>query len=240
MKKVSLVVFDMAGTTIKDEKEVENCFAKACVLSGLEVSEERILALQGYAKREVFTLLWTEIIRNNPEDLLKKIDQSYSLFCKILESHYEYQPIFPTDYCLETFEWLKENNIKIALTTGFYRKVADIILGKLGWLTGLDKEYYNASGNGIIDFSITPTETGLGRPHPEMINKSMHKFGITNSKTVINLGDTPVDLQFGYNANVLLSLGITNGTHTREQLVVEKNDGLLANLSELRSIIENL
>ena len=68
----------------------------------------------------------------------------------------------------------------------------------------------------------------------------MHKFGITNSKTVINLGDTPVDLKFGYNANVLLSLGITNGTHTREQLEVEKNDGLLANLSELKSIIENL
>lgn len=240
MKNISLVVFDMAGTTLKDEKDVEKCFAQACIISELDVSDERILAMQGFAKREVFSILWSEIIDNNPTELENKIDKSYALFCKILESHYETNKVIPAEYCLETFEWLRKNNVKIALTTGFYRKVADIILGKLGWLKGLDKEYYNASGRAIIDFSITPTETGLGRPHPEMINSTMQKFRITNSKTVINIGDTPVDLQFGFNANVALSLGITNGTHTKEQLEKYKNDGLLNNLSELKAILENL
>ena len=240
MKKVSLVVFDMAGTTVKDEKEVENCFAQACVLSGLEVSQERILALQGYAKKEVFTLLWSEVIKNNPDDLIRKIDQSYDLFCKILEGHYENHAIFPTDYCLETFEWLRSKEIKIALTTGFYRKVANVILEKIGWLKGLNSEYYNASGKSIVDFSITPTEALLGRPNPEMIFLSMKKLGILDSKNVINIGDTPVDLKSGFNANVLLSLGITNGTHSKEQLAFEKNDGLLSNLSELKELINTL
>ncbi len=240
MRKVSLVVFDMAGTTIKDEKEVEKCFAQACLLSGLEVSGHRILAMQGYAKREVFSILWSEVLKGHLKELDNKVGSSYDLFCQILENHYEIHPVIATKYCIETFEWLRNNSIKIALTTGFYRKVADIILKKIGWLNGLNHQYYNEKGHSVIDFSITPTEAGFGRPHPEMINMAMKRFQISDSKNVINIGDTPVDLKFGYNANVLLSLGITNGTHTKEQLEVEKNDGLLGKLSELRAIIENL
>ena len=62
MSPIKLVVFDMAGTTVQDKKEVETCFARACEVTNLNVSEERILALQGYSKIEVFRLLWSEKI----------------------------------------------------------------------------------------------------------------------------------------------------------------------------------
>lgn len=60
---IKLVVLDMAGTTVQDHKEVETCFAKACQATQLEVSDERILALQGYSKIHVFKLLWGERLR---------------------------------------------------------------------------------------------------------------------------------------------------------------------------------
>jgi phosphonatase-like hydrolase len=229
MKPVELVVFDMAGTTIKDNKEVESCFAEACLDTGLDVSAERIQALQGYAKLEVFKTLFED-----------QVYFSYNTFKEILEDHYLASDILPTDFCLETFKWLKQQHIKIALTTGFYRKVANIILDKVGWLHELNENYLNENGQAIIDLSLTPDEVKKGRPAPDMILKAMETFGITDSKKVVKIGDTPVDLATGINSNCLLSMAVCNGTHSRNELAVFKNDGLLENLSELPFIIEQL
>ena len=228
----------MAGTTVRDQKEVETCFAEACKITDLEVNEERILALQGYSKIEVFRMLWNEKIGETHPDFAKNVQYSYENFTRILEEHYHSHAILPTDHCLEIFEYLRDENIKIALTTGFYRKVTNIILNKLGWLEGLNSEYFNASGKGIIDLSIASDEVEKGRPQPDMILKAVKALGINDLKNVINIGDTPSDLQSGKSAGVALSLGICNGTHSRTQLEAYPNDGLLSNLSELKSILE--
>ncbi|MCU0326603.1 MAG: HAD hydrolase-like protein [Spirosomaceae bacterium] len=240
MTPIKLVVFDMAGTTVQDKKEVETCFAKACQHMNLNVNEERILALQGYSKIEVFRLLWDEKIGSEHPEYLENVEVSYDYFRMILEEHYEKNPILPTEGCLEIFEFLRANDIKIALTTGFYRKVVNIILGKLGWLTGLDNDYFNKSGDSIIDLSIASDEVPKGRPEPFMIQKAMNLFGITDAQQVINIGDTPSDLQSGISAGCRLSLGLTNGTHTYEQLKDYPNDGLLGSLQELKEIIRPL
>ena len=57
MSLIELVVFDMAGTTVQDHHEVEMCFIEAATKTGLTVSPERVLALQGYSKKYVFELL---------------------------------------------------------------------------------------------------------------------------------------------------------------------------------------
>ena len=135
MSSIELVVFDMAGTTVQDKKEVETCFAKACKETNLDVSEERILALQGYSKIEVFKLLWEERIGQTHPEYEENVVYSYDYFRMILEDHYKANNILPTEGCLETFAFLRENEIKIALTTGFYRKVTNIILEKLGFFS---------------------------------------------------------------------------------------------------------
>jgi phosphonatase-like hydrolase len=237
MKNIELVIFDMAGTTVKDQKEVETCFAQACKITELDVTEERILALQGYSKIEVFRMLWNEKIGDTHPDFAKNVQYSYENFTRILEEHYHSHNILPTDHCLEIFEFLRAHDIKIALTTGFYRKVTNIILNKLGWLEGLNSNYFDASGKGIIDLSIASDEVEKGRPQPDMILKAVKTIGITDLKNVINIGDTPSDLQSGKSAGVALSLGICNGTHSRTQLEGYPNDGLLADLSELKSYL---
>jgi len=66
-----------------------------------------------------------------------------------------------------------------------------------------------------------------------MIRAAMAYFGIDNPKNVVKIGDTPVDLLEGRNADCLMSLAVTNGTHTFEQLSVFDNDGLLKSLRYL-------
>lgn len=230
----------MAGTTVQDKKEVETCFARACAETGLQVSEERILALQGYSKIEVFKLLWDERIGQNHPEYDENVVYSYDYFRLILEDHYKASDIFPTDGCLEIFDFLRKNDVKIALTTGFYRKVTNIILEKLGWLDGLEFNYVNTTGKSVIDVSIASDEVSKGRPEPLMIQKAMKLIGVADPYEVINIGDTPSDLKSGLKAGCRLSLGVTNGTHTHEQLQFIQNNGLLTSLRELRPIIENI
>jgi len=238
MNKIKLVVFDMAGTTVRDNKEVETCFAQACSQTGLVVSEERILALQGYSKIEVFQMLWDEKIGKDHPEYEENVFVSYDTFREILENHYKTHEIIPTEGCLETFAYLRESGIKIALTTGFYRIVADIILKKLGWLEGLDENHFNMDGTAVIDLSLTPDDVIKGRPEPYMIKKAMEVFGIEDPWQVINVGDTPSDLESGKKAGCLLSLGVTNGTHSHDQLAAYPNDGLISSIAGIIEIVK--
>lgn len=240
MYPIKLVVFDMAGTTVQDKKEVETCFAQACEYVGLKVSAERILALQGYSKIEVFRMLWEEKSGKDHPEYQENVIYSYDYFRLILEDHYRKSEILPTEGCLEAFAFLRKHHIKIALTTGFYRNVTNIILDKLGWLDGLEYNYVNTSGRSVIDVSIASDEVPKGRPEPYMIQKAMKLMGISDPFEVINIGDTPSDLKSGVRAGCRLSLGVVNGTHTREQLTVIRNDGLLDSLKDLKDIIINL
>lgn len=240
MSKVKLVVFDMAGTTVKDNNEVLKCFLEAADSCGLKAAEEKINHMMGWTKKLVFQTLWKEQIGDEHPDYYEKVETSYSKFKEVLETYYKTHPVEATEECLETFSWLKSQGIKIALNTGFYREVTDIILNRLGWDIGLNSDYIGLEDS-IIQASITPSEIykNEGRPAPYMIQKAMYQLGINDSKTVICLGDTPADLESGKNANCLFSLGVSNGTHTKEQLEKYPNDGLLSSLAELKAIITN-
>ena len=240
MTRIKLVVLDMAGTTILDQHEVEMCFKKAAIQNGLHASDERILALQGYAKLQVFQILWTEQLGEHDSTIPAKAEKSYHDFKDILEAHYRTQPVLKTEGCQELFDYLHKNGIFIALTTGFYRTVANIILTKIGWGQSLNQNFINLRNSQGIHLSLTPDEAGKGRPDPAMIHLAMKKTGITDPRQVINVGDTPVDLAFGKNANIRLALGVSNGTHTRIQLEPFPNDGLLNRIDDLIAIIEEI
>ncbi|NJK36322.1 MAG: HAD hydrolase-like protein [Oscillatoriales cyanobacterium RM2_1_1] len=237
---IQLVVFDMAGTTVKDSNEVQGCFFAAAEATGLSAAPERIIAMMGWTKKLVFQTLWAEQIGLKHPDYPQNVEASYTKFKEVLENHYRTQPVEPTDGCLELFEWLKSQDIKIGLNTGFYREVTDIILERLGWYQDLDQNYVGSSSS-IIQVSVTPSEIyqNEGRPAPYMIQKAMYKLGIKNSQQVITIGDTPADIEAGTNAGCCLSLGVTNGTHTREQLEQYAHDGLINSINELKARIES-
>lgn len=239
MDKIKLVVFDMAGTTVKDEREVETCFFNAAKKSGLKTTRERIRELQGYPKKEVIRTLWKEAAGEDNPDLDQAVETTNHLFQAIIENHYRLNQVKPAEGAVDTFKWLRAEGVKIALTTGFYRKVADIILNRLGWNEGLDENHVGDETS-LIDLSLTPDEVGAGRPNPDMIFKAMDILGVDDPKHVVKVGDTPADLQAGKAAKCRFTFGVTNGTHSREQLMQYDNDGLLENLEQMRELLPAL
>ena len=235
--KIKLVAFDMAGTTVRDEHEVEHCFRQAALQTGLEMSEAEILAVQGWGKRFVFETYWERQLGQRDEHWLKQVENSFYTFTQILENHYLTQPIEPTEGALEVFAFLREQGIKIALTTGFYRKVSDIILERLGWLQGLNEQYIN-TGNAVIDCSITSDQVANGRPAPDMIFLAMQLLKIESAANVLSVGDTPSDIQAGHNAQLEHSLAVANGTHPAELLIPHQPTKMLGTLRDLILYLE--
>lgn len=230
---ISLAIFDMAGTTVRDQKEVENCFYEAAVQSELPASRQRINDMQGLPKKIVVQTLWGEAIGPDHPELPARVENTYALFCDILENHYRTAEVAPAPGAPETLRQLREEGVKIALTTGFYRKVTNIILQRLGWDADLDETYMAVGPKAVVDLSLTPDETERGRPYPDMIQAAMRRLGVADPQRVVNLGDTPSDLLSGQAAGVGLSLGVSNGTHSREALLAYPHHHLLANTGEL-------
>ncbi len=228
---IQLVVCDMAGTTIRDEHEVEQCFSIAANKTGLKMTDEEILAVQGWGKRHVFEVFWERQIGKENDSFMEKVENSYSVFARILEDYYTHHTVYPSEGAVELFAWLKAHQIPVALTTGFYRKVTNIILAKLDWLKGLNSQYIG-NGSSIIQASLASDEVDRGRPHPDMILKAMRLLSITQTSDVINIGDTPSDIESGKKAGCRFSFCVTNGTHSATQLLSSRPDKSFSSISE--------
>ena len=150
MPQIQLIVFDMAGTTVRDDNEVLHCFSEAAQKTGLVAAEDRVNAMMGLPKKVVFQTLWADQLGANHPDHGARVEASYDCFRQVLEHHYRTQPVEPTEGCVALFDWLRARGIAIALTTGFYREVTDIILGRLGWEAGRRDPVYGSACASVV------------------------------------------------------------------------------------------
>jgi phosphonatase-like hydrolase len=227
-----LVIFDMSGTTVVDRGAVKSCFHEAASEVGVELSPERLLALRGRSKREVFQTVIREQLGADHPEVPGRVEQAYATFRHHLEQHYTTEPVEPTDGCLDCFGSLHRQGIAIGLTTGFYREVTDIILSRLGWDKGLNSEHVG-SVDTLIQASVCSDDVSNGRPAPDMIHRAMALLQITDVRRTIKVGDTRADILAGKNAGCGLTLAVTNGSQSAEYLSECDNDGLLNSLGEL-------
>lgn len=91
----------------------------------------------------------------------------------------------------------------------------------------------------MIDYVISSDEVPAGRPFPYMIQNLMKIAGITDTKSVIKIGDTESDIHEGFNAGCLYSIAMTTGAFTRAQLKPHHPSFIFDHLQELVPIIEN-
>jgi phosphonatase-like hydrolase len=147
-------------------------------------------------------------------------------FMEELKYAYQTFPIKAQPGAEQLFETLKRQGVLVVLNTGFNAETAYYILKKLGWAIGRE-----------IDGVITATDVKNNRPQPDMILKAMEQFGIDNPKAVIKVGDSVVDIQEGQNAGCLLSIGITTGAQTREEMQKSNPDHIVDGLLEILPII---
>jgi phosphonatase-like hydrolase len=207
MRAIDLVVFDMAGTTVEDGGQVGDAFRGALAERGMALDDEALRAWRGASKREVLRHFVEEQFGRDDADNDRRIELAYAAFRRHLERNYAERGVRAVAGAEGTFAWLRERGIGVALTTGFYRQVTEIILRALGWQPG-----------GIIDVSVCSDEVARGRPAPYMIFRAMEATGVVDVRRVIKVGDTALDLQAGTNAGVRGVVGVLSGSQTVDQL----------------------
>ncbi len=226
MGSVDLVVFDMAGTTIEDHGEVLTAFKSALKKNQISISDDFLQKWRGASKKEVLRQCIEGQFGKESPDNFKRIDQAYGDFRFFLEDLYERQGIQPIHGAVETFKWLRGHDIRIALTTGFYRKIADRILQQVGW---------NA---GVVDANICSDEVPQGRPAPYLIFRAMEATRTAETHRVVNVGDTTLDLLSAVNAGVRGNVGVLTGTQTLLHLGKVRHTHILPSVAELPELME--
>lgn len=222
---VRLAVFDIAGTTVADDHAVADAFSKAFQSYGFDgVVEEDVKPLMGYQKPVAICMVLDKLGVEWDDEL---VDNIHNEFVNEMMDHYEYSPdVKPMQQAENVFLQLKEKGIKIALNTGFSKDIADVIVSRLQW-----KE------KGLIDDYIASDEVKEGRPQPFMIQALMQRAGIVDSKEVIKIGDTEVDVNEGRNAGCSLVVAVTTGAFTKQQLEEYHPDHIIDDLSQLPALI---
>jgi phosphoglycolate phosphatase-like HAD superfamily hydrolase len=70
-----------------------------------------------------------------------------------------------------------------------------------------------------------------------MVFKAMELTEISDAKAVLKIGDSAIDIEEGKNAGCGLTVGITTGAQTKEQIQVAEPDFIIDGLSELPSLL---
>ena len=227
MEQVALVVFDVAGTTAKDEGLVVEAFERAIksrdeAYSEAELGEkvEYVRATMGQRKIDVFMHLYN----GDAGKAAQAHDDFVSAYIELIdEGRLEEFPGIS-----QLFASLRSDGILVAITTGFPREILDPIIDALGWH---DK----------IDIAVAASEVAQGRPAPDMINRCIEIAKkslniVIRADQVCVVGDTESDMRSAVAAGALYAIGVTTGEHTREQLERAGATQVLSSATSIRTI----
>lgn len=224
---IKLVVFDIAGTTVKDDHNVSKAFQAALKKYNYQVALGKINPLMGYEKNQAITQMLHLHESDESKITPELVGNIHREFVKQMIHFYQSEPgIEPLPNVEETFTQLHQMGVQVGINTGFSRDIADTIVTRLGW-----------QEKGLIDYVVGSDEVELGRPHPYMIQKMMHEGGITDPLEVVKVGDTEVDVREGQNSGCKYVIGVTTGIFTREELEEYHPTHIIDDIAQVIAII---
>lgn len=222
-----MVMFDMAGTTVHDNDDVNICFQAALESTGLAITRDDINAVMGLKKPEAIRLILEAKLADHSAITEEYIDQLHNVFLQKMIDFYKHDPrVKEIDGASDVFRVLKAAGIIVAIDSGFSRDIIDTIIERLGW-----------ERDGLIDISVASDEVPQGRPASHMIQKAMAAFGITDPKAVAKVGDTPADLNEGHNSNTAFNIGVLSGACTRAELEAHPHTHILGSIREVPALL---
>ncbi len=225
--EIALVVFDIAGTTVRDNNEVGAAFQATLEHFGYRIPFEQINPYMGYEKREAIRkILETQEGGESLADEAHIAAIHQDFVERMVDYYIASTELEPLPFAEETFVKLHEAGIKVAINTGFSRNIADVVVKKLGWLE-----------RGLIDDMIASDEVPQGRPFADMIHTLMSRAGIADAGAVAKVGDTEVDINEGRNAGCRYTIGVTTGAYSRIELEPYHPSHIIDSLEELLPII---
>ena len=207
MKKgISAIILDWAGTTVDYGCFAPvNAFIKAFEAFGITPTMDETREPMGMEKRahaakmlegDRLAALWLE--KYGRTYTKEDIDGIYGKFEPALfETLSDYTDPIPG--VIETVKTLREMGLIIGSTTGYTKKMMDIVapLAK-------EKGYYP-------DCLICPEDVGSGRPYPYMVWRNLEALRVQDVRSVVKIGDTAADMEEGKNAGCIC-VGILKGS----------------------------
>lgn len=225
---IELVALDMAGTTIEEHGAVYAALHDAVTTEGGTVTEEQVQDWMGTDKRVALRAL-VELGGGGALDA-DGVERAYATFRDLLADRYRQHPPAPIPGVPEALANLRADGVRVALTTGFARDVAEPLLATLGWVEGGD----------LIDAVVCVDEVAAGRPAPYLIFRAMERTGIVAVDRVLAAGDTIVDLQAATNAGVAAVVGVGTGKLGLDALAVHPHTHLLPSVADLPALVASL
>ncbi len=222
MPPVDLVVFDMAGTTVRDAGgAVGRCLQQALAAAGVPVSPEAVNARMGLPKPEAIRQLLGAAAEP------ARVAAVHADFSERMIRHYAGSPeVGEVPGAGRVFARLRAAGVRVALDTGFHRAIVTVVLQRLGWREGE-----------TVDASIASDEVPRGRPHPDMIRTLMERLGVGDPRRVAKVGDAPADLEEGRAAGCGIVIGVTGGSHPREALERCPHTHLVETIAEVPALL---
>jgi phosphoglycolate phosphatase len=220
MSQIRLVIFDLAGTTVKDDGQVPRAFEAALGEHGIHATAEDIQRVRGSSKREAILHFFPEAPGRD-----RVADAAYRSFRDHLARLYAADGIRPIDGVRDVFEWLKRRDVGLALNTGFDRDVTRLLLDALRW-------------HDVASIVVCGDDVRAGRPAPDMILRAMALAAVGSPRHVANVGDTVLDLQAANHAHVGWNIGVLTGAHGRAALEAAPHTHLVDSVRDLPALWE--
>jgi len=220
--ELDLVVFDLAGTTGEDRGQVADAFTDALAALGVTVTPDQLQGVRGRSKRQAVL----ELVPDGP-DRVQRAEAAYLSFVERLAQRYRIDGVRAAPGAEQVFQWFKQKGARVALNTGFDRRITELLLNALGW------------ADQAADAVVCGDDVKRGRPAPYLIFRAMEATGTNDVHRVASVGDTTLDLHAGYNAGVRWNVGVLSGAHNRSLLTQAPHSHLLADVTQLPSLWPN-
>jgi phosphonatase-like hydrolase len=215
-RQCDLVIFDLAGTTVRDDGQVPVALTSALAEYGVTVTAEQIAGVRGASKRQVIE----QLVPEGPNRTAQAA-AAYATFRHRVTESFRTQGAAEIDGASALFAQLRAAGMRVALTTGFDRDITASLLAALRWQDGL------------ADAVICGDDVRRGRPAPYLIFHAMEACGVTCVHRVATVGDTTNDLFAGHHAGVAWNVGVVSGAHGRAHLRQAPHTHLVTSVAEL-------
>lgn len=215
MTGFSLACLDMAGTTVRDDGIVEAAFRTTADTLGLhdEQALQYVRDTMGQSKIDVFTHIFGA----------DKAQHAVEVFETQMTEAIAAGKVTALPGAVDTFQRLRENGLKVCLTTGFSPDTREAVLDALDW-------------RAYVDLALSPADAGRGRPCPDMILTALLRLEIDDVREIAVAGDTVSDLVAGTRAGAGMVAGVTTGAHSAEQLATAPHTHILSTINDLATL----
>lgn len=223
---ITLVVFDMAGTTVEDSGLVQQSFLAADSYAGLsktEADREDMLRYVSDTMGQSKIVVFRHLARGNEEQAQaanKEFERCYAQL--VAEGNCS-----PIPGAEDVIASLRSRGVKTALTTGFAKETQTAIVDALGW-------------QDLADIVLCPGPGVRGRPHPDMPLTALMRTETESVASMIVVGDTSSDVTSGLRAGARASVGVLTGAHDTAQLSAAGATHILGSVADLPTLVASL